>query len=89
MALFKAYETFAIKGRGLVLVGWVTEGIIKIDMSLNIPGFPQPLVIKGFEHMLTRDPNAPKLGLFFPSTDPDEIQIWKNLDIKDKTFEVF
>jgi hypothetical protein len=85
---FKARDTFIIKGRGLVLAGWITEGDIKIGMSLTIPTFPRQLIIDGLETITSIDPNYPKLGLFFRSTDQTEILLWKQLNIKDKVFGV-
>ncbi len=85
---FRAYDTFSIKGRGLVLSGWIIEGTLKVGMTLFVPDFPRRLTIDGLEFIHNTDPAGPKLGLLFLSTDPDEMQLWKSLDVKEKVFEV-
>jgi translation elongation factor EF-Tu-like GTPase len=87
-AQFKARDTFIIKGRGLVLTGWVIEGVLKVGMTLSLPAFPRRLAIDGFEMIHTTDPAVPKLGLLFLGTDQAEIQLWTSLDVKEKIFEV-
>ncbi len=87
-AQFRACDAFIIKGRGLVLTGWVIEGNLKVGMTLSLPAFPRRLIIDGFEMIHTSDPALPKLGLLFLSTDQAEIQLWMSLDVKEKIFEV-
>lgn len=85
---FKAEDTVVIKGRGLVLFGTIVEGIVKVGMFLNIESFPRQLIIDGLEWPIS-SPRIPGLiGLLFLSTDQQEIDLWKSIDIKDKVFEV-
>lgn len=87
-AQFKADSTFIIRGRGLVLSGWVIEGVVRAGMRISIETFPRMLTIDGIE-LITTIPRVPGLfGLLFLSTDPQEIALWKSLEVKDLLFDV-
>ena len=77
-----------IRGRGLVLAGWVIEGAVRVGMHIVIEPFPRTLTIDEIM-MIHAEPRMPGLlGLLFLSTDPQEIALWKSLEIKDLLFAV-
>ena len=90
-AKFEADSAFLIRGRGLVLAGWVVEGRIKPGMTLSIPSFPQKLVVQGIE-LITLDPTAKVrpdiIGIRFSLFGEQESLLWRNLDVKGKIFEI-
>jgi hypothetical protein len=86
-AKFKADSTFQIKGRGLVLAGWVLEGTIKIGMIAQIPSFPRKLTVQGIE-MITTHPRRGIIGLLFPFGNEDDTPQWKKLDLKGQVIDV-
>ena len=87
-AKFKGEDTFIIRGRGLVLSGWIIEGSLRVGMALSIEGFPRTLTINGVEFIHTEPHIKGLIGLLFLSTDPQEITLWKELDVKDKIVSV-
>jgi hypothetical protein len=88
IAQFKAEDTFIIRGRGMVLTGWVIEGTLRLGMAISIEGFPRSLAIDGFEMINSRNRMKGLLGLLFLSTDQQEMALWKKLDVKEKVFNV-
>ena len=86
---FKAEGYFIIRGRGLVLAGYMMEGIVREGMRISIPAFPRSLSVDGIEMIHTSSPHQPGLfGLLFLTTDADEIKLWKQLYLKDVIFEL-
>jgi hypothetical protein len=88
MSTFKAGNAFVIRGRGLVLSGHIVDGIVSVGMSLTVESFPRPLTIDGLEMINTLHKEPGLIGLFFQSTNRQEMELWKSLDVKDKVFEV-
>jgi hypothetical protein len=85
---FKVEDHFLIRGRGLVLTGYLIEGIVHKGMRISIPAFPRMLTIDGIE-MIHANPRKPGMfGLLFLTTDADEIRLWKQLPLKDIVFDI-
>jgi hypothetical protein len=87
-AKFQAEATFIIKGRGLVLSGWIVEGTVKRDMVISIPSFPRMLRIEGIEMIRTVNLPPGLVGLVFSFADDQDTALWEQLDVKGKIFEV-
>ncbi len=88
-ARFEAEAAFMIRGRGLLLAGWVVAGVVRPGMSLSIPGFPVRLVVQGLQHM-TVNPKAKLrpgiIGLLFPLFGEAEQEAWRKLKVKGRVF---
>jgi translation elongation factor EF-Tu-like GTPase len=87
-AKFEVDSTFIIKGRGLVLAGWIIEGKIKTGMIADISLFPEKLTVQGVEMITTEGARPDVIGLLFPLTSEHHISLWKALDIKGRTVEL-
>ena len=85
---FKAEDHFLIKGRGLVLTGYLIEGVVRKGMHISIPAFPRILTVDGIEMIYTNPRKPGMFGLLFLTTDADEIRLWKQLTLKDVVFEI-
>ena len=87
-AKFQADSTFIIKGRGLVLSGWIIEGTVKRDMVISISSFPRVLRIEAIEMIRAVDLPPGLIGLVFSFVDDQDTASWKRLDVKGKVFEI-
>lgn len=85
---FKAEDHFIIKGRGLVLTGYLIEGVVRKGMTISIPSFPRILTVDGIEIIHTTPKKPGMFGLLFLTTDVDEIKLWKQLTLKDTIFNI-
>lgn len=83
-----ADSTFIIKGRGLVLSGWIIEGVVKRDMVISNPFFSRVLSIEAVEMIRTVNQAPGLVGLVFPFTSDSDTALWKKLDVKGRVFEI-
>jgi hypothetical protein len=88
-AKFEADSTFVIKGRGLLLAGWIVDGRVKPGMILSLHSFPRNLPILGIEFIY----HIPRLrrgliGLLFHLESEPDTSLWKSLDIKGQILEI-
>jgi hypothetical protein len=86
---FKAESAFLIRGRGMILAGTVLDGMATRGMSVQIEGFPRQLLVDGIEHISTDDQRPNVIGLLFQSSDPDELKLWRSLDVEEKVFKLY
>ena len=90
-AKFEIEGVFSIRGRGLVLTGWVDEGRIKTGMTFSLPTISNKLTVLGFEwpHV---DPKAGLrrglIGLLFSLGSDEANASWKNRDIAGQFIEI-
>ena len=83
-AKFKADCTFAVTGRGLVIVGEVVEGVVSIGMGIQIPSWSSRLTISAVGFVRRTDHSSCGVGLVFASRDEGECAGWQALDLKDQ-----
>ncbi|KOY85949.1 hypothetical protein AD998_07150 [bacterium 336/3] len=87
VAIFEIIDTFRITGRGGVLVGNLIEGNFGKGDFIYI--FDKFITIKAIEMISIRNPNIrpeEKVAFSISFKDYDEI---KDLEIKNKTFDIF
>jgi hypothetical protein len=87
-AKFEADSAFLIKGRGLILAGWILDGMVKTGMVALIPSFPRKLVIQGIEMIHTTELRKGVVGLRFPLGSEQDISIWKALVVKGQVINI-
>jgi len=91
MAKFRVKDTFTIEGRPLfVLIGSVVEGEIRAGMSVSLPlnsGLTLTGRIDSIEFARTSD-GRDNTCLCIHFTDPAELEIWRQLEIRDETVDV-
>ena len=81
-AKMEGYATFFIKGRGMVLAGWITEGTAEPGMLVSIPSIPRKLEIIGIEQLNAPAGPSGTVGLLFPYGSDEEIALWKDLKVE-------
>jgi hypothetical protein len=77
-----------IKGRGLVLAGWIQDGAIKTGMTVFIPELKRKLTIQSIEMITTKGIHPGIVGLLFPISDEQDALNWKNLEVKGRIYEI-
>ena len=91
MPKFRVVETFTLESRRLfVLAGSIIEGEIGSGMSLSVPSGSGPAKTACIHSIeFARRPDGHEyLCLCIQYAEPDELEIWRGLDIDGETLEV-
>ncbi len=91
-AKFEAEGMFRIRGRGLVVVGRIIEGRVKVGMTFSLQPIPGELTILALEWPILHDENGEKVrgrvGLLFSLGGDQENSAWKDLDVGGRLIEI-
>jgi hypothetical protein len=90
-AKFEAESLFSIRGRGLVVVGRIIEGRIKVGSTFSIPPISNKLTVISIEWPYVVDENGERRrglwGFLFSFRSEQENSAWKNIDVKGQIIE--
>ncbi|MGJ4950755.1 hypothetical protein [Bradyrhizobium sp. HKCCYLS20291] len=91
MSKFWVNDSFAIESRRLfVLAGAITEGPLQTGMTVSVPlnsSISVSAPIHSIEY-LRRDGGREDVCLCIACEDPDELELWQGLNIKNETVEI-
>src|SRR5262249_8957013 len=91
MSKFRVNNTFALESRRLfVLAGSIVEGQIRAGMIVKVP-LNSSLSISGQIHSVEfarRTDGREDVCLCITYEDPDEVDVWKSLNLRNETLDV-
>ncbi len=92
MAKFEAIDLFFIPGRGLVVIGRIAAGRVKVGMTFSLPPIPGNLTILALEWPYIRDQEGKRvwgrIGLLFSLGSDQENSRWKGTDVSGRIIEI-
>ena len=92
IAIFKIKTSFILSGRGLVAIGQIVDGIIKVGTytTLQVADKKEILQISGVEMVdVKRENGEYAVGLLFSDKDEDQRKHLESIKLKEQIIEIF
>ena len=90
-AKFEAEGLLSIRGRGLVVVGRIIEGSVKVGSTFSLQPIPNKLTVLTIEWVIAHDEKGNRreglIGFLFSASSYQENSSWKDIKVKGRMIE--